>query len=57
LLAGIGFTMSLFIADLAFGFSPILIDAKAGILAASLVSGVLGFLWLRFFTRIQPASA
>ncbi|MDH4044420.1 MAG: Na+/H+ antiporter NhaA [Gemmatimonadota bacterium] len=41
-LAGIGFTMSLFIASLAFGDSPLLDNAKVGILGASLLAGVLG---------------
>ena len=41
-LAGIGFTMSLFIASLAFGESEFLSMAKAGILVASLVSGTAG---------------
>ena len=41
-LAGIGFTMSLFIASLAFGESDFLAIAKAGILAASLISGTAG---------------
>jgi len=41
-LAGIGFTMSLFIAGLAFGTSDLLAMAKAGILVASLVSGTVG---------------
>ena len=41
-LAGIGFTMSLFIADLAFGSTPMLETAKVGILAGSIVSGVAG---------------
>ena len=50
LLAGIGFTMSLFIADLAFGHAPDLTYAKAGILAGSLLSGMLGYLYLRFTT-------
>jgi NhaA family Na+:H+ antiporter len=51
LLAGIGFTMSLFIADLAFGLSPALIHAKAGILGGSLAAGLLGYCYLRFATR------
>jgi NhaA family Na+:H+ antiporter len=55
LLAGIGFTMSLFIADLAFGLSPSLSFAKAGILAGSLISGLLGYFYLRF--TIQPSSS
>jgi NhaA family Na+:H+ antiporter len=45
--AGIGFTMSLFIADLAFSQAGILDAAKIGILGASLVAGAAGFLLLR----------
>jgi NhaA family Na+:H+ antiporter len=41
-LGGIGFTMSLFIGSLAFGESPLLENAKVGILTASLVAGVVG---------------
>jgi NhaA family Na+:H+ antiporter len=41
-LGGIGFTMSLFIGSLAFGESPLLDNAKVGILVASLVAGVAG---------------
>lgn len=47
LLAGIGFTMSIFIADLAFINQPnLLLMAKTGVLIASLVAGVGGFFWL-----------
>jgi len=46
MLAGIGFTMSLFIATLAFG-QPLLQHAKTGILAASLVAGVAGAIMVR----------
>ncbi len=43
LLAGIGFTMSLFISSLAFGNEPqLLIQAKLGILGGSLLAGMLG---------------
>jgi NhaA family Na+:H+ antiporter len=46
-LAGIGFTMSLFIAGLAFA-DPILVSiAKVGILVGSLICGVVGYLLLR----------
>jgi NhaA family Na+:H+ antiporter len=45
-LAGIGFTMSLFIAVLAIGDNPLLDTAKLGILAASVIAGVLGYLIL-----------
>ena len=51
-LTGIGFTMSIFIANLAFGPGPILDSAKLGILAASVISGVLGAIVL---TRVAPS--
>ena len=52
-LTGIGFTMSIFIANLAFGTGALLDSAKLGILAASLVSGVLGAVTL---LRIPPTT-
>jgi NhaA family Na+:H+ antiporter len=45
-LGGIGFTMSLFVADLAFDPGPLLDSAKLGILGASLVAGTVGYLLL-----------
>ncbi len=51
-LGGIGFTMSIFIADLAFiGNESLIFQAKVGILAASIFSGLFGFLWLRFIAK------
>jgi len=51
-LAGIGFTMSLFIAALAFPLAPALVEeAKIGVLGGSLVSAVLGYLVLRLASR------
>lgn len=48
LLAGIGFTMSIFIANLAWKESvTFIVDAKFSILAASVVAGLLGYLVLR----------
>ncbi len=47
-LAGIGFTMSLFINELAFDSAALRQQAKLGILVASVAAGVLGFLILRF---------
>jgi len=47
-LGGIGFTMSLFIANLSFGGTPLLDVAKTGILAGSFVSGIVGWGILRF---------
>ena len=47
-LGGIGFTMSIFVADLAFlGNEPLILQAKIGILSASLLSGLIGFFWLK----------
>ena len=47
LLAGIGFTMSIFVAQLGFeGQEELLLMAKTGILAASLLAGAAGFIWL-----------
>ncbi|NDU86554.1 MAG: Na+/H+ antiporter NhaA [Ferrovum sp.] len=52
LLGGIGFTMSIFIANLAFAGKMEIIDAsKLAILASSLAAGTLGFLWLKYFTH------
>lgn len=48
-LAGIGFTMAIFIASLAFSGDPTYIDsAKIGILIGSLISAIIGYLILRF---------
>ena len=47
LMGGIGFTMSIFIAELGFAHAPEnLLMAKTGILLASLLAGVSGFIWL-----------
>jgi len=47
LMGGIGFTMSIFIAELGFvGQAEELLMAKAGILIASALAGFAGFLWL-----------
>jgi NhaA family Na+:H+ antiporter len=52
-LAGIGFTMSLFVANLAFDAPDLAAQAKSAIFAASIVSGLLGYALLRFWA---PAS-
>ena len=52
-LGGIGFTMSLFIASLAFGESDLLASAKLGILTASLIAGIVGWILLQ---RFSPSS-
>jgi NhaA family Na+:H+ antiporter len=56
LLGGIGFTMSIFIADLGFANSPEdLLMAKTGILLASAVAGLGGFFWLMRHTTKESA--
>lgn len=48
-LCGIGFTMSLFIGNLAFTGSPLLVDeVKVGVLAGSILAALAGILILRF---------
>jgi Na+:H+ antiporter, NhaA family len=46
LLAGIGFTMSIFITLLAFSENITIVSSKISVLIASILAGVLGFLWL-----------
>ena len=51
-LGGIGFTMSIFVADLAFITSPeLILQAKVGILCASLFAGLFGFFWLKYIAK------
>ncbi|MDH5301412.1 MAG: Na+/H+ antiporter NhaA [Gammaproteobacteria bacterium] len=58
LLGGVGFTMSIFIAELAFSNSPEhLLMAKTGILIGSIVAGVAGYLWLYKVGSPRPAKA
>lgn len=53
-LGGIGFTMSIFVSDLAFLNSPDLIfQAKVGILVASLFAGLFGFFWLKYIAKSE----
>lgn len=46
ILGGVGFTMAIFVANLAFPEALLIADAKVGILSASLLAGVIGFLFL-----------
>jgi NhaA family Na+:H+ antiporter len=56
--AGIGFTVALFIAALAYGDAPAYLDeAKLGILFGSLVAGTIGFVVLRIPPRHRGADA
>lgn len=52
LLGGIGFTMSIFITNLAFaGGAEVINASKMAILLASLTAGTAGFLWLKLLGR------
>ncbi len=52
ILAGVGFTMSIFIANLAFNDLPTYIDsAKIGILIGSFISGIIGYTILRLSSK------
>jgi len=57
LLCGIGFTMSLFIAELAFATQDFLNSARFGILLGSVFSGMLGYGWLKICTRKARVSS
>jgi NhaA family Na+:H+ antiporter len=54
LIAGIGFTVSLFVSALAFGDQQFVAEGKLGILCASVVMGAVGYAALRFVTREVP---
>ncbi len=55
-LAGIGFTVSIFISSLAFDDPIHLMEAKSAVLAASLVAGLAGFFALRHEARQEGAA-
>lgn len=56
LLGGIGFTMSIFITNLAFAQNAIEINgSKMAILIASLTAGTVGFLWLKLFGKPEES--
>jgi NhaA family Na+:H+ antiporter len=52
-LAGIGFTMSIFVANLAFDDGAQIADAKTGILLASAIAGVIGLVLVRRVSRAE----
>lgn len=57
LIAGIGFTMSIFITLLAFDSSHLITESKISILFASLLSGLVGYSYLRYIlkSRVRPS--
>ena len=55
-IGGIGFTMSIFIAELGFaGQQESLLMAKTGVLFASVTAGICGYIWLRYFSGPAPS--
>lgn len=62
MLGGIGFTVSLFIANLSFGdgdpsMAALLNNAKIGIVAGSFLAGILGYIMLRTFLPAETIGA
>jgi len=56
ILGGIGFTMSIFITNLAFvGESNLINASKMAILLASLTAGTIGFLWLKLLGETEES--
>lgn len=47
-ISGIGFTMSIFITNLAFVKESLINDVKIAIIVASATSGIIGYLWLNY---------
>ncbi len=55
ILGGVGFTMAIFVANLAYDDEMLVMAAKLGILAASLVAGIAGFALLFAQARLAEA--
>ncbi len=52
ILGGVGFTMAIFVANLAFEDELLVTTAKLGILSASLLAGIIGFVFLYLQARV-----
>ena len=57
ILAGIGFTMSIFITLLAFEDSSVIVDSKIAILAASILAAVIGLIYLKRVSRAVQSNS
>jgi Na+/H+ antiporter NhaA/predicted DsbA family dithiol-disulfide isomerase/CRP-like cAMP-binding protein len=55
-LSGLGFTVSLFVTDLAFDDERLQDEARVGILAAAITAAVLGAVWFRVLGRRRGAT-
>lgn len=56
ILAGIGFTMSIFVSNLAFPQNELYGDiAKLSVLIASGMAMIVGFIWLKAFAKGSPS--
>lgn len=56
ILGGIGFTMSIFITNLAFADDPATVNAsKIAVFLASLIAGTCGFLWLKWVCMTEKS--
>ena len=53
IIAGMGFSVSLFITGLAYEDASFISDAKIGVFAASIVAGVLGYAFLRLTSQVR----
>ncbi len=53
LLSGMGMTVSIVIAEIAIESASLLAEVRSGLLLAALVSGTLGYLWLRFAPAVR----
>jgi NhaA family Na+:H+ antiporter len=56
-LAGVGFTVALFITGLSFGDETLIATAKISVLAASVAAGTIGYFYLRFSLRDNSAQS
>jgi len=54
-LAGIGFTMSLFIGGLSFDSQELMNQTRIGVLSGSVISGIMGFVILKYIAPATPA--
>ncbi len=55
ILCGVGFTMSIFISNLAFEDAGMIALAKLTIVSCSLIMGIAGVLYLRHISKKQPS--